>query len=523
MVKMACWKFLLCIILSHPMLSQRSTFDSVFIASHITYSKNLPFIDYKTNELEYYSLDAIKPFFEKLKKSTSQQVKVLHIGDSHVQYDQGPGAIRNAFQNLFGFSGRGFVFPYAAAGTHAAYDYKTSSTGKWLSSRNVSKEINNPLGISGATIYTRGSTAGFTIQFYELKKELVVIDRMNLFVKTSDTSFNLLYRLSSSSEWIPIAISNFSFSGNYIEVNLPKQLDNFLEFKVHKTDSIQKDFELYGIQLVNSKSQGILYNSVGINGASLLSFLKQSMFTEQLRKAKPDLIVLDYGTNDLAGGKFDSTYFTSNLTKSIHLVRSVLPDVCILIPSVQDFTVNGKNISVTSDYSKYLRSFAKKNNVVFYDYFWISGAKKSMKKWLNSGIAKNDQIHLTQSGYVLKGELYGNAILNSFSRYLANPQDSVLFERKTPEKIVEDTLAQNDSIIREKKEAKQISPKKEEPKVINKQPKPKPQQANKSYIVRKGDTLSSIARKYNTTVVKIKSKNKLKSDNLQIGQKLVIP
>jgi LysM repeat protein len=119
--------------------------------------------------------------------------------------------------------------------------------------------------------------------------------------------------------------------------------------------------------------------------------------------------------------------------------------------------------------------------------------------------------------------LYGNAILNSFSRYLANPQDSVLFERKTPEKIVEDTLAQNDSIIREKKEAKQISPKKEEPKVINKQPKPKPQKANKSYIVRKGDTLSSIARKYNTTVVKIKSKNKLKSDNLQIGQKLVIP
>jgi len=128
---MRCWELLFVCLLFYPVFSQKNNFDSVSIASHITYSKKLPFIDYATNELEYYKIDAIKPFFEKLKNSKAKQVSVLHIGDSHIQYDQGPGVIRNTFQDLFGFSGRGFVFPYASAGTHAAYDYKTSSTGIW--------------------------------------------------------------------------------------------------------------------------------------------------------------------------------------------------------------------------------------------------------------------------------------------------------------------------------------------------------------------------------------------------------
>lgn len=512
--------------MSIQLLGQNTSMDSSKIASKISYSKNLSFVDYKTNELEFYSIDAIKPFFEKLKKSSNQQVRVLHIGDSHIQYDQGPGVIRSTFQDVFGFSGRGFVFPYAAAGTHAAYDYKTSSNGKWSSSRNVSKEINFPIGISGATVHTEDSTAGFSIQFYNSTKELEVIDKINLFVKKSDSSFQLMYRLSPTSEWYLISMENSPFSSNYIEVNLPSHFDKFLEFKVSKTDSIQKEFELYGIQLVNSKNQGLLYNSVGINGASLVSFLKQDIFSDQLKKAKPDLVILDYGTNDLAAGKFDSIYFINNLEKSIKRIKEVLPDVCIILPSVQDFTVNGKNITVTYEYAKFLRRLASSQKVVLYDYFWVSGGKKSMKKWLNAGIAKGDQIHLTQPGYVLKGELYGNAILNSFSRYLSNPKDSVVFERKIQDKIIIDSLNQKDSTSNTtngNSEVKKDTVVIENPKVVDKQPKTKPENTAKTYIVRKGDTLSSIARKYNTTIVKIKSKNKLKSDNLKIGQKLVIP
>ncbi len=43
-----------------------------------------------------------------------------------------------------------------------------------------------------------------------------------------------------------------------------------------------------------------------------------------------------------------------------------------------------------------------------------------------------------------------------------------------------------------------------------------------SYAVKSGDTMSGIARKYNTTVVNLKSLNKLSSDTIYVGQKLTV-
>lgn len=52
--------------------------------------------------------------------------------------------------------------------------------------------------------------------------------------------------------------------------------------------------------------------------------------------------------------------------------------------------------------------------------------------------------------------------------------------------------------------------------------KPSTPSSGSTYIVKSGDNLYSIARKFNTTVDAIKKKNNLTSNNLQIGQKLII-
>src|SRR5690606_639209 len=46
--------------------------------------------------------------------------------------------------------------------------------------------------------------------------------------------------------------------------------------------------------------------------------------------------------------------------------------------------------------------------------------------------------------------------------------------------------------------------------------------AGTSYKVRKGDSLSQIARRHKTTVAEIKNKNNLRSSNLQVGQELML-
>ena len=61
-------------------------------------------------------------------------------------------------------------------------------------------------------------------------------------------------------------------------------------------------------------------------------------------------------------------------------------------------------------------------------------------------------------------------------------------------------------------------------------PPPPPPQAKpaysgpcKEYFVEKGDTLSVIAEAFNTKVSVLRSMNNLKSDNLRIGQKILVP
>ncbi len=46
---------------------------------------------------------------------------------------------------------------------------------------------------------------------------------------------------------------------------------------------------------------------------------------------------------------------------------------------------------------------------------------------------------------------------------------------------------------------------------------------SQTYVVRKGDTLSRIAKRYGTSVQELKKSNRLKSDLIRIGQKLTVP
>jgi LysM repeat protein len=106
-----------------------------------------------------------------------------------------------------------------------------------------------------------------------------------------------------------------------------------------------------------------------------------------------------------------------------------------------------------------------------------------------------------------------------------HPNDSLLLIRKpiVIEIKIKDSLNTSILVSKEipiKKDvvAKEKAPVKPVPAVV-KPKKPEP----KYYVVKKGDNLSRIANKYKTSVKALQLKNKLKTDFLQIGQKLLIP
>lgn len=91
----------------------------------------------------------------------------------------------------------------------------------------------------------------------------------------------------------------------------------------------------------------------------------------------------------------------------------------------------------------------------------------------------------------------------------------------TPDTIIKDNSLQNTNLTIGQN-LKIRTPKEEVEECFGEEYIPPNTNTGITYIVKKGDTLYSIAKKYNTSVDSIKNKNKLKTNTLSVGQQLII-
>jgi LysM repeat protein len=510
-------KILLLFLMSQCLLqAQHKYADTAYVNDFIVPPKEYNFLNDSINYFEYYNSGALSLFFEALKNAGQKKVRVLHIGDSHVQADIGANYIRNYLQHIFGFGGRGAVFPYAAAATHAGHDYYTSSTGKWTKARDIDLKPVLPLGVSGITIRTSDTSATFTLKFLAERAQIKEdCKRMKLFCALGDSCFSMSYKIDDGA-WTEIKVLNDSLNRSYIEVELNNAPVTSLKFKFRKENSWQHFAEIYGLSLESMQDKGILYHSVGINGARVEAVLKMDLFEPQMAAYDPDLVVIDLIANDLAFGEFDEKRVRADLDKVIARIRKFKPGCSILLAGMQDAYVHKRNVVNAQIYSRFLRRYCKEKQVAFYDYFSAAGGRFIMKKWRTAKLVTNDMCHLTVDGYRLKGKLFSNALLRAYNHYLINADDSL---------IADTALIAYASNFEEPKDNKKTALSGDKSSSDNKKATAdkKKKTGGKVHFVKSGESLSVIARKYNTSVSKIKQKNKLKSDKLQIGQKLIIP
>ena len=500
--------------------------DSVFLKKSMGYSIQNPYIQYDKNTLEWYDKEAIYPFFEKLKNAKNKKVKILHIGDSHIQPDICTGVTRNKLQQVFGYGGRGLVFPYQVAGTASAYDYTAYGTGNWISSKNVEYKPKLNLGLSGISIFTKDSTAGFKIIFKNKHATIrPEFTKIKVYCHNSPESFSLKVSTNSSGYEKIIDFKN-SDGLPYIELELPKSSDSLI-FKVAKTAPNQNFFECYGVEIENIEDEGVEYMSVGIAGAAYQSIFYQNKMKEQLEAIQPDLVIFDLGVNNFFKGPFDYQFVMGCLNQMIHFVKNTCPNASFILPNSQDIYYKNRNVVNCMEYSLLTRLVAKEQKVALYDYFNITGGLHSMLNWSKDGLSNKDQCHLSGTGYRFKGELLFNGIMNGYLTFLnSKKENNLVFE------VNQDTLNNRNWVI-DKSIAKSCKLIEVEDKLTkyNVENLNQPQKVNTSKIskvkdvviyVKEGDTLQKLATKNNISVEELKRLNSLKSDKLIIGQKLKI-
>jgi lysophospholipase L1-like esterase len=378
---------------------------------------NYDFINLQQNQIQFFGKSKI--YFTEICSNLNNliirgegQLKVLQIGDSHIQADYFSGQMRENLQSFaLGIKGsRGFIFPYNVASTNNPDNYKVKYTGKWEHRRNITESENCDLGITGISVTTYEPDATIRIILNNHNFPFQDFNKVRIYHNNSDTVFNIV--LSENQ-----IIDNHYKTNDYSEFITENHFDT-LNILLQKTDSLQKCFTLYGIELSND-DPGVIYSAVGINGAEINSFLKCNLLESQLKTLNLQWIIISLGTNDAYSANFNSDIFENNLNVLIDRIETALPDIFILLTTPPDSYRRKRypnpNMLLAS---KIIQKVAKEKDCAVWNLHEVMGGFTSIKKWMKAGLAASDKVHFSRAGYALQGDLLFNAFLNAYDNII---------------------------------------------------------------------------------------------------------
>ncbi len=357
----------------------------------------------------------LDPFYAKLtamQKSGRGVVRVVHIGDSHIQADYLTGIVRNGLQDAFGNAGRGLVFAYQAARTNAPPDIKSSGNTFWHSNRLARQDIRFACGISGFCMESDRPGATFNIDLQNNDKgQPQFFKHLKIF---TDSGSAWLLRTDSSNVMQLKKDAGDSSQGFY-NILLQTPVTGFTMSSL-STGGKQA---FYGAVLETDLS-GILYSNIGVNGARYAQYNSTPLFWKQLPALQADLYIVSLGTNEAQAAIFDEAAFEEQVTIFIRNIRTASPAASILITTPVDSYRGGRPNKVLQQLNTFLYKYCSRNNVPLWDMYRVTLGYNASRNWIRRGLMAGDRVHFTKEGYQLQGSLLLDVLLKGYNEYYSS-------------------------------------------------------------------------------------------------------
>lgn len=347
----------------------------------------------ETNPARFFMPNNDVTYFDNLFKALdgakSNNVRIMHYGDSQLECDRISCDLRSRFQSQFGGGGVGLI---PVIQTIPTYTLGQSTSPKELSRGLVygpskNRASHNRYGIMGQVTRVN-STVKINVEG-RLKKYPISakFNRVKIYAKGGSYSVsteNGTTALKNSSPMLYIA-------------DLPDTINS-------ATISLRGGAEVYGVVLEGKT--GVSFDNIPMRGCSgtIFTLIDSSSMAPFFENENVKLIILQYGGNSvpyLNGDKGIANY-KNNIKKQIELFKRLEPSACILFIGPADMATR-KN-GVMASYSnlpkviKALREAANESGVAFWDMYSAMGGKNSIVKWVKNGLAGSDHIHFTPKG-----------------------------------------------------------------------------------------------------------------------------
>lgn len=352
--------------------------------------------------------------------------RVSHYGDSPITNDGITSTVRRLLQENFGDAGHGFILmdrPWAWYG-HQAITF--NSGGGWDSNpMGPGSNANGEFGLGGVSFTASGP--GKYARFGPAADGATGknFSRMEVYYLLQPSGGQFSVSVNGDDNQT-ISTDGASTTSGFYEIKARKPGENTFEVK-----SAGGSVRLFGAVLEND-GPGVVYDSLGVNGAYaglLANAMSAEHWAEQLRHRNPNLVVINYGTNESQYASDDQMQrYERDLREVIRRVRVALPSVSILVISPMDRgkRVPGGKIVTLPAIPKIVemqRRVALEENVAFFNTFQAMGGEGTMAKW-SEGKGKNhlvggDLTHPTAEGAEIVGRLIYEAIADGYAKYKA--------------------------------------------------------------------------------------------------------
>jgi lysophospholipase L1-like esterase len=350
-----------------------------------------------------------------------EHVSILHYGDSPTTADLVTGDVRALLQQRFGDAGHGYLLidkPWAWYGHR-----DTDITGHdWTVATAVGKMHPDTYGIGGASFQGASDSATSHITLKDAAQSGVELAYLaqpegGTVAITADNNAGTdrpLATITTGSDTRRPAWQTISLPPGTKAINITVAAGHV---------------ELFG-ETFEKRQRGILYNSLGLNGASttvLSRGFDPDIWTTELRHDAPELIIINYGTNESSFASFVDTQYEGELRTAINRIRSALPNVSILVMSPLDRGERSgiDQIDTMATIPRIVaiqKRVASDTHCAFFDTFNAMGGVGTISRWYSAAprLVSADLIHPTPQGALIIAQVFVRNLLRGYDTYKAS-------------------------------------------------------------------------------------------------------
>jgi lysophospholipase L1-like esterase len=365
------------------------------------------------------NLNSIFESLMAIQKDSSKSLNILHIGDSHIQGNYLTDKIRYNFYNDFGLGDKGLTFPFKLAKTNSPAEIKCFSYFRWENKKNTQFLYSEKMGISGRTLVNYYANTQFEIKIppafkdYYFDQLSVLYTPSNQYSKvTVKDSNSVILKKTSSDVETGFIVDHYSS---------PHLLNQFkLQFS-NTNRSKYAPCALHGICLKNTRRGGINYHVTGVNGSQYRNWAASSTLARQSSYLNPQLIIISLGTNDANDLLLTTVDFTNYMDHLVGSLKKANPKAKFILTTPPDSYFRRRYVNKEVDRIRQaIIQYAEKNKLACWDLYDVMGGAGSIKAWYDQGLAAQDLIHFSKTGYEIQGQLFYEAFIKHYKEYAAD-------------------------------------------------------------------------------------------------------